>query len=316
MMKKSQGQHGHSGHHANPLEQLVNPFARRDNPSQEPKLTGSVIAKTAVLFTLLGSSAAFLGYTSSQLVKNYGTVLSSLQELTNNGIAALVGIVLVVIFSALVATLVRPAWLAGIGYALSAAALVIAWGADTVTLILSGVLFVFSLLYATGVKKKIGNQIHFSAHALVEGQMLLLIVLGIIVSASFGIGYRQDADRRDFIFPPELKEQALNYMKEQGKASIEKQAPGLGEKEKAVAIEEGTKKLSETWTEMENSLKPAASYIPFFLALMIYMMVISVMPLIGLILPVFYAAIFPFLRVTGFAGVKTENREVQELVLT
>lgn len=311
-MKKSQS---HSVHHGNPLEHL-NPFAKRDNPPQELKLTGSVIAKTAVLFILLGSSAAFLGYTSSQLVKNYGTVLGSLQELTNNGIAALVGIVLVVVFSGMVATLVRPAWLAAVGYALSAIALVIAWGADTVTMILSGVFFLFSLTYATGVKKKIGNQIHFSAHALVEGQMLLLVVLGIIVSASFGIGYGKDAAARNFIFPPELKEQAMNYMKEQGKATIEKQAPGLGEKEKAAAIEEGTKKISESWTEMENSLKPAAAYIPFFLALMIYMMVISVIPIIGLFIPVLYAAIFPFLRITGFAGVKTENREVQELILT
>lgn len=312
-MKKSQGR---PGHHPNPLEHLVNPFAKRDTPPQELKLTGSVIAKTAVLFTLLGSSAAFLGYTSSQIVKNYGTVLGNLQELTNNGIAALVGIVLVVVFSGLMATLVRPAWLTATGYALSAVALVIAWGADTATMILGGVFFVFCILYATGVKKKIGNQIHFSAHALVEGQMLLLVILGIIVSASFGIGFAKDAATRNFIFPPELKEQAMNYMKEQGKASIEKQAPGLGEKEKAAAIEEGTKKISESWTEMENSLKPAAAYIPFFLALIIYMMVISVIPIIGLFIPVLYAAIFPFLRVTGFAGVKTENREVQELILT
>ncbi len=72
------------------------------------RLEPALVAKCIILVIFLISSTGFLGIICQQITGNYQTYLSS--QFVSQGILSLTAIFLVIIFSGLVATLIRPFW--------------------------------------------------------------------------------------------------------------------------------------------------------------------------------------------------------------
>lgn len=226
----------------------------------------------------------------------------------------LIAIALVAITAGLAAILIRPFWLLILSFALSAGTIPLYLGTTTTLIAITAVYMLSMILYAFSVKKKLENQIKFSIHPLADAQKILLILLVVIVSAAFALGYMSDALRRNFIVPPEVKTKvnasAVSFIEK--KLENEK----MPIKEKKAVIENATKKIQEVWTELDTRLKDnGKNIIAILLGITAFTTLQCIMMFTSWIPSMILACIFPLLKVTHIAQIVMETVEAERLVL-
>jgi len=164
------------------------------------------------------------------------------------------------------------------------------------------------------VANQLKNQINFSAHPLSDMKLLLLSLAAVQVCVAFGLGYVQDASRRGYILPPEVKTPIASGLLGQAKANIESQKATPAQKK--IAIDDATKKAQATVDDFEKQFIPIKQYIPFSLGFLLFILLQAILLVFGFVPIVLARLLFIILKVTRFAEVKVETREIKHLTLS
>lgn len=270
--------------------------------------------KTACFILLYVLASLFLTDACKQVADRYLTIVMFSSGILDIALYLLITASCFVLTTGLVAVLVRPFWLLYITAAVPALIYLLINGISESSLIL-GLLFWGSVcMYAISVQKKSDNQISFSMHPLVEANKIILLTLVTIISINIALGYAQDAKRRNFIFPPEIKVIATDFMNNQVKQLVDRQTI-IGQPEKDAAMDKAKQETDKMWSGLEEIVKPFSRYIPLLLGISFYITLQSANMLISWIPLLLLSLVFPLLKKLGVTRQKTEMREVSQTIL-
>lgn len=270
--------------------------------------------KIGGLIAPLVASGILLGVVLNKICLKYRILLLPGQDLLELALWVFGAILVSAIFSGLVAALVRPWWLAVLGFALSAFAMVIAWEISPIPLIAGFVYLVLATLYTRSLIHELKARLDFSIRPISEEQRTVFLALTLLVAVSFAWGYATDARQQGFIMPPEAKEAMVNMTLPSIQAQIEGQ-PDLGPRERTAALSAAREQMEKFWAETEAKIEPYARYIPLALATMILMMFQTLLGLLAWIPTTVLSVIFSFLKTLGITHITTETKEVKRLEL-
>lgn len=274
----------------------------------------TTIIKTAIFAAILVAAAAMFGWVCGRVYQQYEAVFSPGTGLWNLITWILVTMALVLATSGLVAALIRPFWATVISFALSAVAMILAGGINSLSVILGLIFFVSSLIYARSVVRELNNRLFFSVRPIRESQKILLLALIVIVSLSFALGYRDDLKHRGTIVPPAYRETVMGLLLPRLQTLIKSQGE-IPPKQMAFITEQFKQKIDEFWVKADTSLQPYAQYIPLGLALILIWALKSLLGLLSWIPISVLGLIFPLLRWTRVVRVETKTKEAERLTL-
>lgn len=218
---------------------------------------------------------------------------------------------LLAVTSALHAALVRPFWVAGVGFAACSVAIGVVWGVLPLAIVLSLVYLLVAMLYARSVINGLDQRISFSIHPIREAQDLLVVGAVSLVSISMAAGYAVDSQRRGFLLPPAYKQTMAEVVLPALAAAVGDQgvnglAPGRE------AARQGFERI---WLETEAKLRPYARYAPAAFGLLVFLMLETLVRLVSWVPPTLLQLIFPFFKLLRLTRVATDTREITRLVL-
>jgi hypothetical protein len=301
------------------MQQHQSPFPTlpKTHPSAKtapPKPGQTFWAKAALLGILTVAAAALFGWVCSQTFLQYQNMWASPNALLGMGLWIFGSAFLLVIFSGLAAALIRPVWVSVLIFLISAVALTVPQGINTFTAVMALMYFAACALFVSGIVKKMANQINFSIHPIGEGQKLLMLVLFLIASANFALGYMDDAARNNFVVPPQLRQIGTDTMVTQEKAMIAQQI-NLPAADQTAAIQTAQTSTAKTWSDLETQLKP---FLPA-IALMLWLCLFTTLETVGILLAwiplLLLEAIFPLLNLMHFTGFITETKEIKRITI-
>jgi len=275
----------------------------------------STAVKTTILIAVLVITNALLGVVCGRVYRQYEALFSPGPELLNLAIWVFGTIALVVMAAGLLVALVRPFWVIIVAFVLSTLALILAWETSIVSVALGLVYLVLAIVYARSVITELNNRLNFSVRPIKEGQGTLLIALILLVSISFGLGYREDAIRRGFILPPKYKQIVEGIVSSRLQTQIESQSE-IRPEEKAAALEKAEQEFEQSWVGMETMLQPYAQFIWLGLAFMVSGILNFLQSFVSWVPPLVLSGIFPLLKLLGVARIVTETREIKRLILS
>lgn len=278
------------------------------------KISAGYVIKTVVCALLFLASVAFFAYICRQLSDNYMLLLIPTTSATATWFGNLgVAIFVLAIMAGVVAILVRPYWIVIVTFLASAVLFPLMVESTFSTWIVAGIYAVLMGIYLLYVANQLRNQINFSAHPLSDMKLLLLTLLAVQVCVAFGLGYMHDASRRGYLIPPEIKAPIVNGLLGQAKGSIDqaKATPA----QKKTALDDATKKSQTTVDDMEKQLQPVKNYIPVALGVILFFFLQTIFLILGFVPIVFARLLFMLLKITHFANVTVETKEVKHLTL-
>ncbi|MFH1484433.1 MAG: hypothetical protein ABIH46_00035 [Chloroflexota bacterium] len=272
------------------------------------------MGKTAVLVAALVVASAVFGQVSGRVYREWEVVFSPGPELLDLAIWVLGTILLVATVAGLFVALVRPFRVIILGLALSGVAMVLMMGMGILSPALGLVYVILGIGYARSVVGELNERLHFSVRPLREEQGTLILALVLLISASFALGYREDAMSGDFIVPPAYKKAVMEMIVPHLLFGIESQiGPGAGER--ATRQEEVKREMEGFWAEIEKMLQPYAEFVPVVLGLLALGAVKFVLGFLLWLPPLVLSVIFPLLKAAGVTQVVTETREMERLTL-
>ncbi|MBM3144377.1 MAG: hypothetical protein FJ010_05255 [Chloroflexi bacterium] len=274
----------------------------------------TVILKSAIIIAILVAGGAFFGVTCNQVSHQYAALFSPDSQLLGLALRVFGAILSVAFGAGLLVALVRPFWVAMLGFGLSALATILLWGINWITVIAGLFYCALAAIYTHSVIRELNDRLHFSLRPVAQEQKTLLFALVLLICVSFASGYWRDAKERNFILPPAYKQVVAQMMLPALKAQIESQ-PGLGLEEKASALAEARQGLGKFWTEFENSIRPYARYLPFVLGFLLFWLMETLLGFVSWIPYVILSLLFPLLAALGATHPVTETREMQRLTL-
>ena len=221
--------------------------------------------------------------------------------------------VLLAVFAGVVVVLVRPLWIVIVTYFIAAVLYPLIIGVNAATLIGAGVFFIFLVLYVTTVARQLNNQVHFSTHPLSDMKVLLFLILSVLATLTFGLGYTRDAASRNYIIPPEVKAPIVNMIIEQGKSLLDKQTGSPAQKKEA--LRQFSQKTQEVADEYEKKIIPYRNYIPVIIDIILFSLLGTVFLVLSFIMPFVLKLVFLILKITHFSHEFAEMREVRYLTL-
>jgi hypothetical protein len=278
------------------------------------KLDAGYAIKTGACILFFLCAMGYFSSVCAEVSNNYLFILFPSAAVTVPWLVRLgVSALLLVLMAGVVAVLVRPFWLAAIAYFLAAIIYVMSIGSGIATLIVAGIFFLFMLAFQRFVSKQLKNQINFTPHPLTDMNMLLLLIMSVMVSAAFGIGYVTDAAKRSYLLPPEAKPLISNMMMGQAKSSIDAQK-GTPEQKKA-ALESATKQVGGTVDGIEKSLLPLKPAIPYLLGIILFSALVSIFSILGFVPILLGKILFRLFRMTRFTNDTVETLEVRHITL-
>ena len=168
-------------------------------------------------------------------------------------------------------------------------------------------------LYLKSVHSQLGNQITFSAYPLSKSKSLLYLLLSIIISTTFAIGYINDSAKNSYTLPPQAKTFLSDQLKIQLEATKKQQDPE--NKAPAISPADEQKQIQTAIDEMEKKLEPMKKSIPPILGVTMFFMLQTAYFILGYISLIVLYLLFWLLKITHFAGVSKETREVEHLTL-
>ncbi len=277
----------------------------------------SALIKTGLFIALLIVAHILFGIACNRVQSQYATLFTPGKALLNLAVWAFGSILLVVLTGGLVAALVRPFWVIALGFALSALALVLAWGINLYSGVAALVYLLIAIGFANNVLHEMNNRLNFSVRPIQEEQKLLLFGLALLVGVSFALGYQKDAQQSGVIIPPAYKQTVMAAITRSVGAQIEKQS-GLGPAEKAMALQQMQQMQQEAekfWTGVEKALQPYALYFPIGLAALMIWLLETLFGFIAWVPPVLLSTVFPLLKAIGVTHEIIEAKEIRRLTL-
>ncbi|MBM3180413.1 MAG: hypothetical protein FJZ86_08665 [Chloroflexi bacterium] len=271
--------------------------------------------KTTILVAVLVITNALLGVVCGRVYRQYEALFSLGPELFNLAIWVLGTIALVAMAAGLVVALVRPFWVIIVAFVLSVVALILAFEISIVSLGLGLVYLLLAMVYARSVIGELNDRLNFSVRPIKEGQGGLVIALILLVSISFGLGYREDALRHGFIFPPAYTQIMKGIVFPRLQAQIESQSE-MRPEEKAAALEKAEEEFEQSLLGMETMFQPYAPFIWVVLAFMVSGILKILQGFVSWVPPLVLSGIFPLLELLGMTRVVTEMREIKRLILS
>lgn len=237
------------------------------------------------------------------------TTAATVTWLGNLGVAILV----FAIMAGVVAILIRPYWIVIVTFFLSALLYPLIVGLSLATLITAGVFAVLMCLFLLYIARQLKNQINFSAHPLSDMKLLLLSLLAVQVCVAFGMGYVYDSARRNYVLPPEIKAQIAGGLLGQATANINqaKATPA----QKKTALDAAGKQVQTTADDLEKQFQAVKSYIPAVFGVILFLLLQTVLLIFGFVPIAIAKLLLILLKITHFANVTVETREVKHLTL-
>ncbi|MDD5726060.1 MAG: hypothetical protein PHC53_01460 [Patescibacteria group bacterium] len=290
---------------------LTNGSGEKRLPS---KIDAGYVIKTIVCVLLFLAAVAFFAYVCRQLSDNYmlllmPTTYATVTWLINFGVAILV----FAIMAGVVAILVRPYWIVIVAFLLSALLYPLIVGMNLATWIVAGVFAILMCIYLLYIARQLKNQINFSAHPLSDMKLLLLSLLVAQVCVAFGLGYIQDSARRNYVLPPEIKAPIASGLLSQATANIN-QAKAT-DAQKKVAVEAANKQVKTTVDDLEKQFQAIKYMIPYVLGVLLFFLLQTILLVLGFLPIAIARLLFMLLKVTRFANVTVETREIKHLTL-
>ncbi|MFA6099355.1 MAG: hypothetical protein WC750_00575 [Patescibacteria group bacterium] len=279
------------------------------------KIDAGYVIKTIVCILLFLASVAFFAYICRQLSDNYMLLLIPTTSATATWFGNLcVAVLFLAIMAGVVAILVRPFWLVIIAFLLSAVLYPLIVGPSLATWIAAGVFAVLMCIFLLYVANQLKNQINFSAHPLSDMKLLLLSLLVVQVCVAFGLGYVQDSVRRNYLLPPEIKSQIAGTIYNQLKINIIDPSQTTAAQKKT-ALAEATKNSQTAVDDLDKQLQPVKNYIPVVLGILLFFLLQTMVLILGFVPIVIARLLFMLLKITHFAHVTVETKEVKHLTL-
>jgi len=266
--------------------------------------------KVAIFAALLIAAGYLFGYVCKQTQQGYELLFSSsAKDAIRLALWLLAALAAMALTAGLVAALVRPFWVCLVAFALSALAMLLAWGLKAANGALASVYFIASAIYAWEVAEGLEERLSFSVKPISESQSTLLTALIIVVCGSLYLGYAAHIEEEGFSIPPALTDAIMETMERE----IEKRVPEA-EREKVVAeFKEGFEKGLEAF--VDKTIRPYEKFIPLAIALGLFTPLVTITHLLSWIPILVLGAIFPILTALGVTKVVTETREVRRLTL-
>ena len=266
--------------------------------------------KVAIFAALLIAAGYLFGYVCKQTQQGYELLFSpSTKDAIRLALWLLTALATMALTAGLVAALVRPLWACLITFALSALAMLLAWGLKATSAALTSVYFIASAIYAWEVARGLEERLSFSVRPISENQSTLLTALVIVVCASLYFGYAAHIEEEGFSIPPALVDMVMEMMKEE----IGKRVPAAERWETLDKFDEESKRWLEEFEE--RAIKPYEKFIPLAIALSVFTPLVTITHLLSWIPILVLGAIFPILTALGVTKVVTETREVRRLTI-
>jgi len=208
-----------------------------------------------------------------------------------------------------VASLFRPLPLAFAAFLLCGAAMLLGWGIDVHSALLTLVLVLVGMLYACWVQAELRKRVEFSAGVVAEPQRLLLLALLVVALVSFYLGYREYLEVRGFAIP----EVYLSRLEDQISERVALVIPEILRASMRGVIRE---QLQGVLSEQVNlAIRPMTRYMPGAVTLLLGVLLLTVTYLFSW-LPVVVLWLLLFgLRLSGLVRTTTETLEVKRLAI-
>lgn len=174
---------------------------------------------------------------------------------------------------------------------------------------------VLAILYARSVIGELNERLSFSVRPIKEGQGSLIIALIMLVSISLGLGYKQDALRHGFIFPPAYTQIMKEIVFPRLQTQFESQRE-MSPEEKAAALEKAEEEFERSLLGMETTIQPYAAYIWVVLAFIVSGILNFLQSFVSWVPPLVLSGIFPLLKKLGMTRVVSEMGEIERLILS
>src|SRR3989344_4137283 len=230
-----------------------------------------------VCFTLLLLASAFyFGTSLQQLSQIHDFPLPPFKEYLSWFVPFLISFSLLLLFSGLVAALIRPIWLPMIAFALAALALLLGWGISETAAMLVGSYLLICLLYTYSLKKGIQIRIRFVPTLAIRKQKLLALMLILLTSSSLFLGYTDFLKTRE-VTPADL-EQTRFIHEAAAEYIIPKDLPAKQKEQKKKDFIGGTKEIFDQGANA--TLVAAKTYLPITLATLLF----SILFLVAIVL--------------------------------
>ena len=183
----------------------------------------------------------------------------------------LVAVVLVAITAGLVAVLIRPLRITVAIFALASLTLLCSLGWDILGLVLALMYLLTGVLYTRGVVKGLEERIKFSLRPVYSNQVSLLIILAIIISASFYGGYAAQVEKEGIRIPSFLTDAVVGVAEDQLKGGI------------GVSLEEeGRSELREDFEQQTTEwLEPFRRYITIGVAVVMFSPLVTILTILS-----------------------------------
>ena len=209
----------------------------------------------------------------------------------------------------LVATLLRPVWVAFIAFALSGLAIFLCWHVTAVSGVLILVYVLAACLYTVEVARELSERIRFSVRPIAAGQGTLLTALVLLVCGSLYLGYAAHIDREGFSLPENTIELFMQQMEKQ----IEARVPAEQRHETVAEFRKGFRPAVDEF--FEHTVKPYERFIPLGVAASLFMSLVTLTRLLAWVPAQVLRLVFLVLTALGVTTVVREMQEVQRLVI-
>jgi len=171
--------------------------------------------KSAAFALLLIAASYLFGDVCERIGQEYGLIISPSREILGLALRFFLASGAVAITAGLVAALIHPLWACFIVFGLSALAMLLGWGLEASSGLLTAVYFVASLIYAERIAGELNDRLRFSVRSISQSQSILLTTLVIVVCGSFYSGYAAEIDREGFSIPPAFVEMVVGRMEKE-----------------------------------------------------------------------------------------------------
>jgi len=271
--------------------------------------------KIIVLSALPVAAGYYFGLTCGQIGQAYEMIFSPSRDALYLAGQLLLAMGALAVASGIVAALFRPFWTCLIAFALSGAAMLIAWEISVGSGIAVFIYLAASLLYTHGVITELDNRVRFSVRPIAQSQMILLTALAVVACTSLYLGCAARIEQEGFSLPPSARDAVIRMAVTPIEREVEGRAD-LTPEEREEILAEVHAQMESQWLEpMEETLKHYEPFIPVGVAFMLFTPLVSIGSLLSRLPLLFLNGVFWLLTVLRVTRVVTETRQVERLTL-
>jgi hypothetical protein len=268
--------------------------------------------RTILLLLLIGVHVIF-GIACQRVQVYYKSMFANWNAFLLTLMWIFVSFFLVMIVAGLVVCLVRPYRVIMLGLALSAFVMMILWGVNFYVLIAGLFYWLIASLYAYFVVRSLANSICFSLQPVVRGQNLLAFAMALMLGVSFAIAYEQSMVESQSTIPPMVKQVLTNLSIRSFDDRLETQ--GVGDRVKAITLQEAGRELDMLWSGLERTLNPFAGLVLIAAGIAVSIVLEIIFICFAWLPSIFLELLFLILPKLNLIRMISETKQTQRFVL-